>query len=84
MKYVSKCHNLVLTIKPKRTQILEGIVYAVPGEHVRFSNFEYETTDKKVVEWLAQHPLKNTAFSEATIPGAKTPDKEAGKEAATA
>jgi homoserine trans-succinylase len=67
MKYVSKCENQVLTIKPNRNQIVDGIVVSVPGEHVRFHNNEYETDDKKIIDWLSKHRLKGTAFVEAQI-----------------
>ena len=66
MKYVSKCNNLVLTIKPNRNQVMDGIVITVPGEHVRFNNHEYETSDKQIIVWLKNHTLLGTAFTETT------------------
>lgn len=63
MKYVSKCHNLTLCVKPNRNQIIDGIVVAIPGEHVRFSRNEFETKDKKTIEFLDKHNLNGSAFT---------------------
>lgn len=67
MKYISKCHNLVLTMKPNRMQIVDGMAISVPGEHVRFSNSEFDTEDKKTIEFLGKHRLKGTAFTESQM-----------------
>lgn len=67
MKYISKCHNLVLTMKPHRMQLVEGIAYPVPGEHARFSSNEFETDDKKIIEWMSKHRLNGTAFTQTQI-----------------
>lgn len=67
MKFISKCKNQVLTIKPNRNQVVDGIVINVPGEHVRFNNGEYETEDKKTIDFLSKHRLKGTAFIEAQL-----------------
>lgn len=56
-KFLSKCHNQILTMKPQRNQVLEGIVMPVPGEHIRFNGGEYETTDKKEIEFIRNHRL---------------------------
>lgn len=71
MKYVSKCNNLVLCMKQNRSQVVDGIVITVPGEHVRFNNHEFETDDKKIIEWLKKHNLKGTSFTEANGPEVK-------------
>lgn len=71
MKYISKCHNQVLTIKPNRPQVIDGIVVAIPGEHVRFSNSEFDTEDKKTIDFLSKHRLNGTAFAEAQMEVAK-------------
>lgn len=65
MKYISKCKNQVLTIKPNRNQIVDGVVVGMPGEHVRFNNGEYDTDDKKVIDFLKNHRLNGTAFVSA-------------------
>lgn len=67
MKYISSCKNLVLCMKPNRVQIVEGMTVGVPGEHVRFNNHEFETSDKKVIDWLGKHRLKDTSFTAAPI-----------------
>lgn len=67
MKFISKCHNQVLTIKPHRVQVVDGISIAVPGEHVRFSNGEFDTDDKKIIDWLSKHRLNGTAFTAAQV-----------------
>lgn len=67
MKFLSKCHNQVLTIKPNRMQVIDGVSISVPGEHVRFSNGEFDTEDKKVIDWLGKHRLNGTAFTVAQV-----------------
>lgn len=54
-RFISKCSNQVLTIKPSRNQIVEGIVENISGEHIRFENGVYETEDKKELEFLRKH-----------------------------
>lgn len=56
-KFISKCSNQVLCMKPQRPQIIDGIVIPVPGEHIRFENGEYETSDKKEIEFITKHRL---------------------------
>ncbi|GIO13539.1 hypothetical protein J19TS2_30940 [Cohnella xylanilytica] len=61
-KYQSRCHNQVLCIKPARNSIVDGIVVPVPGEHIRFENSEYETDDKKKIDFIERHRLFGTAI----------------------
>ena len=61
-KYQSKCPNQVLCIKPARSSIIDGIVVPVPGEHVRFENGEYVTTDKKRIDFIEGHRLFGSAI----------------------
>jgi hypothetical protein len=56
-KFIAKCSNQVLCMKPQRVQVVDGIVLPVPGEHIRFNNGEYETADKKEVEFIKNHRL---------------------------
>lgn len=68
-KFISRCSNQVLTMKPQRTQIIDGIVLPVPGEHIRFENGEYTTNDKKEIEFLKKHRLNGSAFFEDQVQG---------------
>lgn len=63
-KFISRCSNQVLTMKPQRQQIIDGIVLPVPGEHIRFDNGEFSTSDKKEIEFLRKHRLNGSAFFE--------------------
>jgi hypothetical protein len=63
-KFISKCANQVLTMKPQRNQILDGIVFPVQGEHIRFNNGEYETEDKKEIEFIKKHRLFGSQIAE--------------------
>lgn len=45
-KFVSKCDNLVLCVRPAHVQIVNGYVNPVQGEHVRFENGLYETDSR--------------------------------------
>lgn len=56
-KFISRCPNQVLTMKPSRQQVLDGIVFPVPGEHIRFNGGEYETDDKKEINFIQKHRL---------------------------
>lgn len=62
MKFVSKYENHVLCVKPNRVAIQDGIAMQVPGEHIRFNKFEYETTDKKEIAYLKKHSLYGVAI----------------------
>lgn len=57
MKFVSKISNHVLCVKPNRQQVQDGIVVPIPGEHIRFSNHEFETSDKKEIAFIKGHRL---------------------------
>lgn len=83
MRYISKCKNLVLCMKPNRVKIAEGMTETVPGEHVRFSGHEYETDDKKIIDWLGKHRLKDTAFTAFTEATKVIMDQKPVEEAAT-
>lgn len=63
-KFISRCNNQVLCIKPKRVQIIDGISQIVEGEHIRFENGEYETNDKKEIEYLRKHRFFGTSIFE--------------------
>lgn len=65
-KFLSKCQNQVLCMIPNRTQIIDGIVVPVSGKHIRFDRGEYETKDKKEIEFIKKHPLFNVAITEVT------------------
>ena len=75
-KFISKCPNQVLTIRPKRTQIIDGIAQPVPGEHIRFVNGEVvidESTKegKKQAEFIRNHRFfGNRIFEEKQKGGA--------------
>lgn len=44
-------------MKPNRIQIQDGITLPVQGEHIRFNNHEYETSDKKEIAFIKGHRL---------------------------
>lgn len=56
-KFIARCENQVLTMKPQRTQVLDGIVQPVPGQHIRFESGVYETKDKAEIEFIKNHRL---------------------------
>jgi len=65
-KFQSRCPNQVLCMKPARNSIVDGIVVPVPGEHIRFHNGEYETTDKDQIAFIRRHRLFGTSIVEVT------------------
>lgn len=75
-KFISRCRNQVLTIKPQRTQIFDGIAQPVPGEHIRFENGELTVDDrseegKKQSEFIRNHRFFGTQiFEEKKAKGA--------------
>jgi hypothetical protein len=75
--FQSRCPNQVLCMKPARNSIIDGIVVPVPGEHIRFENGEYESSDKDKIAYLKRHPLFGTAIIEV-----KARDKVAAQSAA--
>lgn len=61
-RFISRCRNQVLVIKPQRTQIFDGIAQPVPGEHIRFHNGEFEVDErteegKRQAEFIRNHRL---------------------------
>lgn len=72
-KYTSRCPNQVLCMKPARNSIVDGIIVPVPGEHVRFENGEFETTDKDKIAFIERHPLYGTSIAKVDEPKGKTP-----------
>lgn len=57
MKFVSKYKSLKLVIKPGKTlRGNDGSVTTEPGEHIVFSNNQFQTTDQKKIVWLKNHP----------------------------
>lgn len=64
-KFIARCSNQVLTMKPARTQIIDGIVNPVPGQHIRFENGQFETEDKAEIDFIKKHRLfGNQIFEE--------------------
>jgi hypothetical protein len=64
-KFISKCQNQVLCIKPKRVQVIEGIAQVIEGQHIRFENGEVETSNKDEVAFIRKHRLfGNQIFEE--------------------
>lgn len=63
MKFLSKCKNQVLCIKPSRAQIVDGITVPIPGEHIRFNSGEYETNNQKEIEFIKKHRLFNSQIT---------------------
>lgn len=56
-KFIARCQNQVLCMKPNRVQIIDGITVPVPGQHIRFENGEVETTDKEEIAFIRKHRL---------------------------
>jgi hypothetical protein len=63
-KFLSKCPNQVICMKPNRVQIYDGIPMPVQGQHIRFNNGEYEATDKKEIEFIRKHSLFGRCITE--------------------
>lgn len=76
-KFISRCSNQVLTIKPSRVQNVDGIVVPVPGEHIRFNNGEYETDEKKEIDFIKKHRLFGNAIFEDKKQAAEANDPAA-------
>jgi hypothetical protein len=53
-------------MKPSRNTIQDGIVIAVPGEHIRFNNGEYETSDKSEIDFIKRHRFFGSKITEVT------------------
>lgn len=65
-RFISRCDNHVLTIRPQRTQVLDGIVQPVQGEHIRFESGEYDTTEDREIQFIRNHRLFGSQIFEAT------------------
>ena len=65
VKFVAKCHNQILTMKPKRNQIVDGMVMVIEGEHIRFDRFEYTTSDPKEINFIRNHKMFGFGVAEA-------------------
>lgn len=65
-KFFSKCQNQVICMKPSRVQIYDGIAVPVSGQRIQFKNGEYETADKKEIDFLRKHSLFGRGIAEAT------------------
>lgn len=63
-KFISKCPNQILCIKPQRMQVLDGIPVPIPGEHIRFENGEYVTENKKEIEFIHKHKFFGVRITE--------------------
>lgn len=79
MKFLCKVSNQVLCIKPKRTQIIDNIPYPIDGEHVRFVNGEFETEDKKVIQFIKKHQFFGNSITEIEEVKAEKEQKVAGE-----
>lgn len=63
-KFISKCQNQVICMIPNRVQIADGIAVPVSGKHIRFDRGEYETQDKKEIDFIRKHQLFNLSVTE--------------------
>lgn len=63
-KFISKCKNQVLCMVPNRVQIVDGIPVQAPGKHIRFNNGEFETQDKKEMDFIRKHQLASSDIVE--------------------
>jgi len=70
-------------MKPKRTQIIDGIVQPVDGQHIRFENGQYATEDKKEIEYIRKHRLFGNAIFEDKKQEAPAAPAEVGTTAGT-
>jgi hypothetical protein len=66
MKFLSKCPNQVICMHPTRRQIVDGVPVVIPGKCIEFANGEYETTDKKEIDFLKKHKLNGPAITEVS------------------
>lgn len=71
MKFISKCSNQVLCMKPQRVTVVEGMPISVPGEHIRFENGEFETADDQQIEFIRTHRFFGNQIFEDTKKPAK-------------
>lgn len=67
VKFIAKCHNQVLTMKPKRNQIVDGMVIVIEGEHIRFDRFEYITEDPREIEFIRNHRFFGLEITESAV-----------------
>ncbi|AZN43360.1 hypothetical protein [Paenibacillus albus] len=63
-KFSSRCPNQVLCMSPSRNTIVDGILVPVPGTHIRFENGEYDTNEKKEVDFIRKHRLFGSSIVE--------------------
>lgn len=66
-KFISKCANQVLCMKPKRLQVIDGIAQTVEGQHIRFNNGEVQTDDKQEIAFIRKHRLFGTSIFEEKV-----------------
>lgn len=65
-KFISKCHNQVLCMKPKRNVTTNGVTEVVEGQHIRFENGEAETNNKDEIAFIRKHRLFGNQIFEET------------------
>lgn len=66
--FLSKSPNQILCIKPQRMQVVDGVTIPVAGEHIRFENGEYTTTDAKEIAFLRKHRFFGLSIIEKEEP----------------
>lgn len=77
-KFLSKCQNQVLCMVPNRVQIVDGISMPVPGQAIRFDRGEYNTEDKKEINFIRKHALFKVSITEVEEGSTPTRGKAAG------
>lgn len=68
-KFISRCANQVLCMRPKRVQIIDGIAQTVEGQHIRFENGEVQTEDKQEIMFIRKHRLFGSGIFEEKASG---------------
>lgn len=66
-KFIAKCQNQVLCMKPKRNQTVNGLTEVVEGQHIRFENGEVETSNKDEIAFIRKHRLFGNQIFEETV-----------------
>lgn len=64
VKFLSKCPNQILTMVPNRKLVQDGVVIPVSGKRIGFTNGEFETKDKKEIEFIRSHRLFGFVITE--------------------
>lgn len=65
-KFIARCDNQVLIMKPDIQQIVNGMVIPIAGKSLDFERGSFETNDKEEIAFIRKHRLFGSYIFEET------------------